>query len=81
MLRFVTITRTAPGICYTESVGEFRLLFIALFVMQSIADLFAARLQELRRIDEESNRRTQELLNRTRSLIQELEAIDLETEY
>jgi hypothetical protein len=49
--------------------------------MQSIADMFAARLEELRRIDEESNRRTQELLYRTRALIKEIEAIDLETEY
>lgn len=49
--------------------------------MGRIADLFAARLQELRRIDEESNRATLELLNRTRELIKELEAIDLETEY
>lgn len=49
--------------------------------MQSIADMFAARLDELRRIDEESNRRTQELLNRTRALIKEIEEIDFETEY
>jgi hypothetical protein len=49
--------------------------------MQSVADLFAARLEELRRIDEESNRRTQDLLKRTRALIEEIEAIDLETEY
>jgi hypothetical protein len=62
-------------------VGEFRSLFITQLAMQSIADLFAARLQELQRIDEESSRRTQELLKRTRNLIQELESIDLETEY
>lgn len=49
--------------------------------MESIADLFAADLKELQRIDEESNRRTQELIKRTRNLIKELEAIDLETEY
>ncbi len=49
--------------------------------MQSVADMFASRLEELRRIDEESNRRTQELLNRTRALIQEIEAIDLEADY
>lgn len=49
--------------------------------MQSIADLFAARLQELQRIDEESNRKTQEALKRVRSLIKEFEEIDLETEY
>lgn len=48
--------------------------------MGRIADLFAAQLAELRRIDEESNRRTTELLNRTRELIKELEAIDLENE-
>lgn len=48
--------------------------------MGRIADLFAARLQELRRIDEESNRATLDLLNRTRELIKELEAIDLENE-
>jgi len=46
--------------------------------MGRIADLMRARLEELRRIDEESNRETQALLNRTRSLIKELEAIDLE---
>ncbi len=49
--------------------------------MQSIADMFATRLEELRRIDEQSNRKTQELLNRTRALIKEIEAIGLETEY
>jgi len=49
--------------------------------MQSISEMFAARLEELRRIDEESNRRTQNLLNRTRALIKEIEEIDLETEY
>jgi len=49
--------------------------------MESIADMFAADLAELMRIDEESNRRTQELLNRTRTLIKEIESIDLETEY
>lgn len=46
--------------------------------MGMIADMLAARLAELRRIDEESNRETQKLLNRTRELITELEAIDFE---
>jgi hypothetical protein len=46
--------------------------------MGQIADLLRDRLEELRRIDEESNRETQKLLNRTRSLIKELEAIDFE---
>ena len=48
--------------------------------MGRIADLFAAQLAELRRIDEESNLRTTELLNQTRELIKELEAIDFENE-
>jgi hypothetical protein len=46
--------------------------------MGQIADLLRDRLEELRRIDEESNRETQKLLNRTRSLIKEIEAIDFE---
>jgi len=46
----------------------------------SIADMFAAQLQELKRQDEESQRRIQELINRSRRLIEELEALDLDSE-
>jgi hypothetical protein len=49
--------------------------------MQSIAEMFAADLAELQRIDEESNRKTQETLKRVRALIKEFESIDLEIEY
>jgi hypothetical protein len=46
----------------------------------SIADMFAAQLEELKRRDIESQRRTQELIERSRRLIEELEAIDLDSE-
>ena len=46
----------------------------------SIADMFAAQLEELKRRDAESQRRTQELINRSRRLIEELEALDLDSE-
>jgi TPP-dependent pyruvate/acetoin dehydrogenase alpha subunit len=46
-----------------------------------IADMFGARLEELKRIDEESNKRIQETIKQAQALIKELEAIDLETEY
>jgi hypothetical protein len=46
----------------------------------SIADMFAAQLQELKRQDKESQRRTQALIERSRRLIEELEAIDLDSE-
>ena len=46
-----------------------------------IADMFGARLEELKRIDEESNKRVQETIKQAQTLIKELEAIDLETEY
>ena len=48
--------------------------------MQSIADTFAFRLAELKRIDEESQRKTNETLKRIRKLISETEEIcqDLE---
>ena len=49
--------------------------------MQSIAEMFAADLAELQRLDEESNRKTQETIKRCRELIKQFEAIDLETEY
>jgi hypothetical protein len=48
--------------------------------MQTIADMFATQLAEIKRIDEESNRKTQALLQRTRELIKEIESIDLEIE-
>ena len=46
----------------------------------SIADAFALRLAELKRIDEESQRKTNETLKRIRKLISETEEIcqDLE---
>ena len=46
----------------------------------SIADMFAAQLEELKQRDIESQRRTQELIERSRRLIEELEAIDLDSE-
>jgi len=46
----------------------------------SIAEMFAAQLEELKRQDVESQRRTQELIKRSRRLIEELEAIDLDSE-
>lgn len=46
----------------------------------SIADIFAAQLEELKRKDIESQRRIQELIKTTRGLIKELEAIDLDSE-
>ena len=48
--------------------------------MPSIADAFALRLAELKRIDEESQRKTNETLKRIRKLISETEEIcqDLE---
>ena len=46
----------------------------------SIADMFAAQLEELKRRDIESQRRIQELIEHTRGLIEELEAIDLDSE-
>jgi hypothetical protein len=46
----------------------------------SIADTFAAQLEELKRKDTESQRRIQELIETTRGLIKELEAIDLDSE-
>jgi hypothetical protein len=45
----------------------------------SIADMFAAQLEELKRRDIESQRRTQELIERSRRLTEELEAIDLDS--
>ena len=48
--------------------------------MQTIADIFAVQLAEIKRIDEESNRKTQALLERTRELIKEIESIDFEIE-
>jgi hypothetical protein len=46
----------------------------------SIADMFADQLEELKQRDIESQRRTQELIERSRRLIEELEAIDLDSE-
>jgi hypothetical protein len=46
----------------------------------SIADMFAAQLEELKQRDIESQRRTQELIERSRRLIEELKAIDLDSE-
>lgn len=46
----------------------------------SIADIFATQLEELKQRDIESQRRTQELINRSRRLIEELEALDLDSE-
>jgi len=46
----------------------------------SIADIFAAKLEELKQRDVESQRRTQALIERSRRLIEELEAIDLDSE-
>lgn len=47
----------------------------------SIADMFAAQLEELKQRDIESQRRIQELIESTRDLIKELEAIDLDSEF
>ena len=47
----------------------------------SIADMFAAKLEELKQRDIESQRRIQELIETTRGLIKELEAIDLDSEF
>ena len=46
----------------------------------SVADMFAAKLEELKQRDIESQRRTRELIERSRRLIEELEAIDLDSE-
>ena len=46
----------------------------------SIADMFAAKLQELKQQDVESQRRTRELIERSRRLIEELEAMDWDSE-
>jgi len=46
----------------------------------SIADIFAAQLAELKRQDEESQRKTAETIARARQLIDDLEAMDWETE-
>jgi hypothetical protein len=46
----------------------------------SIAEMFAAQLEELKQRDIESQRRTQELIKRSRRLIEELEALDLDSE-
>jgi len=66
--------------------------FFAIFIVQqrccneprklimSIADIFAAQLEELKQRDIESQRRTQALIERSRRLIEELEAIDLDSE-
>lgn len=44
-------------------------------LIMSIAEKFTARLEELKRIDEQSQRRTQETLSRIRRLIVETEEI------
>jgi hypothetical protein len=44
-------------------------------LIMSIAEMFAARLEELKRIDEQSQRKTQETLSRIRQLIVETEEI------
>ena len=49
-------------------------------LIMSIADMFAARLAELKRQDEESQRKTAETIARARQLIDDLEAMDWETE-
>lgn len=41
----------------------------------SISEVFAVRLEELKRIDEQSQRKTQETLSRIRQLIVETEEI------
>jgi NTP pyrophosphatase (non-canonical NTP hydrolase) len=41
----------------------------------SIAEMFAERLEELKRIDEQSQRKTQDTLKRIRKLIAETEEI------
>ena len=46
----------------------------------SIAGMFAAKLEELKRQDIESQRRTQALIERSRRLIEELEAMDWDSE-
>jgi hypothetical protein len=46
----------------------------------SFADMLAAELEELKQRDIESQRRTQELIKRSRRLIEELEALDLDYE-
>ena len=46
----------------------------------SIADMFAAKLEKLKQQDIESQRRTQELIERSRRLIEELEAMDWDSE-
>ena len=49
-------------------------------LIMSIADMFAAQLAELKRQDEESQRKTAETIARARQLIDDLEAMDRETE-
>ena len=46
----------------------------------SIAGMFAAQLEELKHRDIESQRRTQALIERSRRLIEELEAMDWDSE-
>lgn len=46
-------------------------------LIMSIAEMFAVRLEELKRIDEQSQRKTQETLSRIRQLIVDTEKICL----
>jgi hypothetical protein len=46
----------------------------------SIADLFAARLEELKQKDLESQAKTRKTLANIKSLVKELEAMDFEVE-
>lgn len=45
-----------------------------------ISDMFALKLEELKRKNEESERRIQELIKRTHGLIEKLEAMDWDSE-
>ena len=49
-------------------------------LIMSIADMFATQLAELKRQDEASQRKTAETIARARQLIDDLEAMDWETE-
>ena len=80
MLRHVTKHAQTRRVCYYIFVGAFSTFPDRNGNMQTIAEMFAVQLAELKRIDEESNRKTQALLQRTRDLIKEIESIDLEIE-
>ena len=55
-------------------------LFTIMATNVSIADLFAARLEELKQKDLESQAKTRKTLANIKSLVKELEAMDFEVE-